>query len=77
VIPGAPYEYNIPAGTLLETRSAAGGKFYDWPIHMFGKTWLDKAAFIEAFEKALEVHKKDVDKALLQKSIEAAWKRYP
>ncbi|MGO6738028.1 hypothetical protein ACC732_26425 [Rhizobium ruizarguesonis] len=77
VVPGAPYEYNISAGTLLGTGSAGAGEFYDWPLQMFGKTWVDKDAFVEAFNKALEAHGKEADKELLQKSIDAARKRYP
>jgi hypothetical protein len=29
----------------------------DWPEHMAEKTWVDIEAFIEAYEKALELHK--------------------
>lgn len=76
--PGAPYEYNIEAERLLEKASAGGGKFYDWPIQMAGKNWINMAAFTEAFNKALELHKGkykgDVDRGLLEASFKEASK---
>lgn len=72
VTPGAPYEYYIAAERLLEKAGAGQGKFYDWPVHVCGKTWVDKPAFIEAYRKAVEVHQADrVDPDLLEKSIAA------
>lgn len=80
VKPGAPYEYYIEASRLLERGGAGNGTLYDWPVHMAEKTWIDLDAFIEAFKQGLEIHKKkykgDVDPALLEESIEAAYKRY-
>jgi hypothetical protein len=79
VKPGAPYAYNIAAERLLETGAAGGGKFYDWPIQMAEKTWINMGAFSEAFRRALEVHmgkyKGEVDQALLEESFKEAQRR--
>lgn len=73
-----PYQYEIPAERLLETANDST-KLYDWPYHMAEKTWIDMAAFEEAFRKATEVHagkyKGLVDPALLDESFVAGWKR--
>jgi hypothetical protein len=55
VKPLAPYE--ISADRLTETTERSGNTFYDWPVHMAEKTWVDIGAFNEAFEEALEEHK--------------------
>lgn len=76
VRPGAP-EYLISAERLLESGGVAGGQLYDWPSHMAEKTWIDLAAFVEAFRKALKIHEGrypgTVDAGLLEKSIEKAY----
>jgi hypothetical protein len=56
VKPGAPYHYHFTADRLLESRNGEG-QHYDWPVHIAEKTWVDIEAFIEVFEKALELHK--------------------
>jgi hypothetical protein len=30
--------------------------YYDWPVHVAAKRWVNTEAFIEAFSKALDVH---------------------
>jgi hypothetical protein len=45
--------YELWAERLLETRR---GGFYDWPVQMAEKKWVDTEAFIEAFTKALRLH---------------------
>ena len=47
VPPEAPYEFE--ASRLLEVTDRPKGKFYDWPVHLAEKTWVDIEAFIEAF----------------------------
>lgn len=50
-------EYSIPKGELCKLRSGKESEgVADWPLHMADKTWVDKASFMEAFEKALDVH---------------------
>ena len=77
--PGAPYEYNIAAGRLLETGND-GTPTYDWPLQMGEKTWIDMQAFEEAFRKALDLHagkyKGTVDRENLDNSFAAARNRY-
>jgi len=41
---------------LTETTDRKGKTFYDWPLHMAGKTWVDIDAFLEAFIAALAIH---------------------
>jgi hypothetical protein len=65
--------YPIEAHRLLERRGVGEGKFYDWPLHMARKNWVDIEAFIEAFSTALQLHagkyKGKVDPDMLQASI--------
>jgi len=71
-----PWEYPIAASRLLETRGSADSKLYNWPVHLAQKKWIDIEAFIEAFNKALELHEDEyrgsVDFLVLGKSIDAA-----
>lgn len=53
--------YEIDAGRLDETSDRTAGTVYGWPVHMAEKNWVDVAAFNEAFEKALVIHKSEYD----------------
>jgi hypothetical protein len=68
--------YFIEANRLVEQGSLGRGRFYDWPVHMAEKTWVDTEAFIEAFTKALEWHtgnyKPAVNASILKASIAEA-----
>jgi hypothetical protein len=55
VKPGAPYHYHFSADRLLEPVGLRDG-LYGWPRHMARKPWVDVDAFIEAFEKAIDIH---------------------
>ncbi len=72
----AESEYWFEADRLLETTTRGGTTYYDWPVHMAEKTWVDIEAFIEAFEKALELlegkYKWPVDTAMLTASLGVA-----
>ena len=48
--------YKIEASRLTMTRPY-NPQFYDWPLHMAEKEWVNLDAFNEAFSKALEFHK--------------------
>ena len=65
--------YELSAERLLETRR---GGFYDWPVQMAEKKWVDPEAFIEAFTKALTLNAGKlngaVDPAKLTASIDKA-----
>ena len=50
----------LSANRLLEERDG----YYNWPVHMAEKTWVDIGAFIEAFIKALELHAGKFDGAV-------------
>jgi hypothetical protein len=69
-------EYHFEANRLLETGSAGREEMYDWPIHMADKTWVDIEAFIEAFIRAIDIHKGkykgEVDPEMLSASVGAA-----
>lgn len=72
--PQAPYEYNIPKERLLE--SGDYGDVYDWPPHVCEKTWVDADKFVEAYRKALEIHKtNEVDWDKFNRSV-AAIRKY-
>lgn len=72
--PEPPYE--IQASRLTETTTRDDKTFYDWPVHMAEKTWVNVAAFEEAFEQALRAHKgrysPDVDPDMLAASFAMA-----
>ncbi|MFB0493630.1 hypothetical protein ABIE45_006286 [Methylobacterium sp. OAE515] len=69
-------EYWFEAKRLSETTARSGETFYDWPLQMADKTWIDIEAFIEAFTKALELHAgkyaPPVDEDMLARSVERA-----
>ena len=46
--PGRVSEYLIPASQLLVANGIGGGKYYDWPLQLAAKTWIDIGAFNEA-----------------------------
>jgi hypothetical protein len=77
--PGAPSEYLIPAHRLLERGGIGNGGFYDWPLHLAEKTWVDINAFNEAFVEALKHHKgkfrEEVNKKMLLASIDQVHKQ--
>jgi hypothetical protein len=62
-------EYHVEAKRMLKTGSA--GRVYDWPIHLAEETWVDTEALVEAFTRAIEIHKSkgDVDPKMLIKTI--------
>lgn len=51
-IPPAP-EYWFDVSRLAETTERGGVEYYDWPVHMAEKTWVDLDAFIEAFQTGI------------------------
>lgn len=67
-------EYVIYAERLTETTERGGDIYYDWPVHMAEKTWVNIEAFIEAFQKALKEHNATFDSKMLAASIEVARK---
>lgn len=48
-------DYYIAKERLLET-THRDREYYDWPIHMAEKSWVDVGAFNEAYEVALRIH---------------------
>ncbi len=72
VKPEARYECH--AKRLTETTDRMNGTFYDWPVHMAEKTWVDVEAFNEAFEQALEFHKGRYSPPVDRKMLEASFK---
>ena len=72
-IPGGVAAYPIPASQLLSANGIGGGKYYDWPLQLAAKTWIDIGAFNEAFRVALEYHRGkyrgEADQAMLAASL--------
>ncbi len=66
-------EYHLEAKRLLETGSAGREEMYHWPVHLAEKTWVDIEAFVQAFARAIEIHKRkyngDVDPKMLSTSL--------
>lgn len=67
--------YEVAKGSLTETTDREDGTFYDWPVHMAEKDWVDLSAFAEAFAHALDKHvgaySPPADNDLLERSL---WK---
>jgi hypothetical protein len=70
--------YEIDALRLLEITTRGSTEFYDWPVHLAEKNWVDIDLFIDAFLVALEVHKaklrEQIDLAKLAASFRFARK---
>jgi hypothetical protein len=49
-------EYPILKSRLTETTERGRATYYDWPIHLADKSWVDIEAFLEAFADALSTH---------------------
>jgi hypothetical protein len=64
--------YVIPFNRLLETTERNEKLFYDWPVHLAEKVWVNLRLFREAFEKALELSKSKIDSDLLNNSFNKA-----
>jgi hypothetical protein len=46
----------IEAPKLLQIRSAGTATFYEWPLHMAEKSWVELESFNEAFLAAVKHH---------------------
>lgn len=71
--------YHFSADRLLEQHNDGNnGKFYNWPLHMAEKTWVDTEAFIQVFAKAVDIHSGrysgEVNEKQLERSFEMARK---
>jgi hypothetical protein len=68
--------YAIPANELATTTLRGGEPFYEWPLHMAEKPWVDIEAFIDAFEHALDIHRGSyaakIDRGVLGRSLSKA-----
>jgi hypothetical protein len=49
-----PYEFEL--SRVTETTKRGQHDYYDWPVHMASKTWVDVRLFNEAFDRALRFH---------------------
>ncbi len=49
--------YQIDADRLGETTERNGVVYYDWPLHMAEKDWVNLNEFIEVFDRGLDAHK--------------------
>lgn len=45
--------YDIAIERVFEKTSRGPQTFYDWPVHMAEKTWVDAGLFNEAFDHAI------------------------
>ncbi len=73
-IRGETPTYEFSTKRLAETTERRDETFYDWPVHMAEKTWVDVEAFNKAFEQAIEFHKGRYSPAVDRKIIEASFK---
>jgi hypothetical protein len=48
--------YDIDAGRLTAITERDGKEYYDWPIHLAEKGWVDMPAFMDTFSAALQHH---------------------
>jgi hypothetical protein len=64
--------YLIEAERLTELTTRSNGTFYDWPIHMAEKEWVDMSDFLLVFAAALAIHGSDFDPEMLRRSIPEA-----
>lgn len=72
--PRSPSEsYPIDTERLDETTKRGDEKFYDWPLHMAEKTWVDVHQFNEAFEVAIRHAARgeeiNLDEDMLERSL--------
>lgn len=51
------------------------GEFYEWPLQVHGKNWVNFPAFCIAFEQALRVHRARYSKSRLAATIHECIKR--
>lgn len=58
-------DYWIEKRRLLDMRDG----LYEWPLHVCTKNWVDFPAFCQAFERALQVHRKRYSKSRLAATI--------
>ena len=69
----ADRSYKIGGSQLLEKAGAGVGKFYELPLQIIQKTWVDPELFFEAFREACEAHAKaTVNSELLENTIAEA-----
>ena len=66
--------YHIAAPRLLETTNR-DRVYYDWPVHMAEKTWVDIEEFLEAFANALDAHKGKYRGSLSIGMLEASFRK--
>ena len=66
--------YDIAIERVFELTDRSGQTFYDWPVHMAEKTWVDAGLFNEAFDRAIRHYSKvsgePIDEARLKASYE-------
>lgn len=74
--PEAPYHFAVTR--LAETTERSGRIYYDWPLHLAEKEWVDLEAFIEAFSQAMKLcagkYSPPLDQEMLEASIQYARK---
>jgi hypothetical protein len=57
--------YWVEGHRLLESHAGT----YEWPMHMAEKEWVDPAAFVEAWKKAIEVRGMRADDRLMRATM--------
>ncbi|MBX3496620.1 MAG: hypothetical protein KF769_10290 [Parvibaculum sp.] len=69
-------QYDIEISRVFETTQRGDHTFYDWPVHMAEKTWVDARLFNEAFDRAIHHYSNvsgvPVDKDMLRASFAEA-----
>jgi hypothetical protein len=70
--------YDIAIERVFELTERGAQKFYDWPVHMADKMWVDVGLFNEAFDRAIRhysrVSGEPIDEEMLRASYAEAYR---
>ena len=68
--------YDIAIERVFEITKRGDKTFYDWPVHMAEKTWVEAPLFNAAFDRAIRHYSKasgqPIDESMLRASYEEA-----
>jgi hypothetical protein len=65
-------DYWIDKGRLAETTDRGGVTYYDWPVHIAEKMWVNLNDFEQVFRQALSFNRVSIDTRMLDASFAEA-----
>ena len=65
--------YEIPSEEIFKITDRGGTKYYDWPVHMAEKTWVDPVLLNSAFDAAIKHFSKSSGKSIDTKMLNASY----